>query len=284
MKTRLAIFIFALLLLPLAGSSLSGVQLSSLTPAPQADAGSMAGALHTSMVLLIYVLLLNHIVKRRTGSGPLEVRRSFYIALCIASAAMGWLLSYLNIFVASWEAPQNAVWIVQLLLYTPAFALLAPAVLITCALFDSFPGVIQSLNFDMRISIPGAKMLARGFMALALLGLMGGALWPAELYWLLWISPLLLLAALQALWCENTIFSDLKSGSWGRLLSAALSGILVSNFAAINYQSNASLSINLPSMLLVQSGFVVFGLLCLQLADVLAPSDCSEHDDIPAIN
>lgn len=283
MKTRLAIFVFALLLLPLAGFSLSGAQWSNLAPAQQADAGSLAGALHTSMVLLIYVLIVNQIVKRRTGSAPLDAQRGLYIALCIASAAMGWLLSYLNIFVASWEAPQDNVWIVQLLIYTPAFGLLAPAVLITSALFGSFPGVIQSLNFAMRVPVPAAKLLASSFMALALLGLMGGALWPAELYWLMWISPLLLLSALQALWGENTIFSELKSGAWGRFLFAALSGVIVSNFAAINYQSNASLSINLPSMLLVQCGFAVFGLLCLQLADMLAAGTATELNNSAAL-
>jgi hypothetical protein len=103
------------------------------------------------------------------------------------------------------------------------------------------------------------------------LGLLGGAAWPAGLSGLLWVAPLLLLVALQQLWHEDTIFSGLKSGDWGRVICAALAGVITCNLAVITYQTNGGgLEINLPNPLLEQLGFAVFGLLCLQLGDVVA--------------
>lgn len=270
MKTRLGIFILTLLLLPLCGLWLSGAEWNELMLSELSDDGVIPATLRTSLMLLFYVLLVNHTIKRMTGNSPLDDQRSFFIGMSIASALTGWLLSYLNIFVASWTVPQNYAWFVQLLLYTPLFALLAPAVLITRALLGSFPGLLKALTCRLTFTAPNAETLARVLLAIALLGLTAGAAWPATLYWLLWIAPLLLLVGMQLLWQENTIFNRIKSGDWGRVVCTSFSGILVGNLSVISYQSNASLSINLPNMTTAQAGFVVFGLLCLQLSDVLA--------------
>jgi hypothetical protein len=270
MKTRLGIFISALLLLPLAGLWLSGAEWAELVAVTVSGDDGLAATLRTSIMLMLYSLLINHIIKRRTGNSPFDDQRSFFIGMSIASALTGWLLSYLNIFVASWTVPQDYAWFVQLLLYTPLFALLAPAVLITRALLGSFPGLLKALTCRLTFTAPNAETLARVLLAIALIGLTAGAAWPATLFWLLWIAPLLLLVAMQLLWNESTIFNRIKSGDWGRIVCTALSGIIVGNISVISYQSNASLSINLPNMTTAQTGFVVFGLLCLQLSDVLA--------------
>ena len=270
MKTRLGIFISALLLLPLAGLWLSGAEWSELMAIAVSSDDGLAATLRTSIMLMLYSLLINHIIKRMTGNSPFDDQRSFFIGMSIASALTGWLLSYLNIFVASWTVPQDYAWFVQVLLYTPLFALLAPAVLITRALLGSFPGLLKALTCRFTFNTPNAETLARLLLATALMGLTAGAAWPAKLFWLLWIAPLLLLVAMQLLWNENTIFTRIKAGDWGRVVCTALSGIIVGNLSVISYQSNASLSINLPNMTMAQAGSVVFGLLCLQLSDVLA--------------
>ncbi|MFA6971535.1 MAG: hypothetical protein WC208_09060 [Gallionella sp.] len=270
MKTRLGIFIATLLLLPLAGLLLTGAQWNDLVNASSASDESIAAALRTSMMLLFYVLLVNHTIKRLTGNSPFSAQKSYFIGVSIASMVLCWLLSYLNLFVASWTVQQDNSLIVQILLYTPLFALLAPAVLITRALLGSFPGLLKALT--CRIALPAAsgETLARILLPLAVFGLLGGAAWPAKLFWLLWVSPLLLLVAMQFLWHESSIFAGGKSGDWGRILCTALSGIAVGNLAVISYQANASLTINLSNTMLAQAGFAVFGLTCLQLGDVIA--------------
>lgn len=160
--------------------------------------------------------------------------------------------------------------IVQFLLYTPAFALLAPSVLVTRALLGSFPGVLKALAFRFTLPQISRETGVRILIPVALTGLLGGAAWPAELFWLIWLSPLILLIALQLLWHESTIFSALKSGDFGRIVCTMIAGVMVCNIGAIFFQSHAYLQINLPNMQVVQLSFALFGLLCLQLGDLLA--------------
>ncbi len=270
MKTRLGIFIAALLLLPIAGLLLSGAQWSDLVILSSANDDAAAATLRTSMMLLFYVLLVNHTVKRLTGNSPFSAQRNYFTGVSIASVVLCWLLSYLNLFVASWTVQQDNSAVVQALLYTPVFALLAPAILITRSLLGSFPVLLKSLTFRGTFSINNSEAIARILLAAALLGLTGGGAWPVQLYWLLWCSPLLLLIALQLLWHESSIFSGIKSGDWGRVVCTAFSGIIVGNLAVIIYQGHASLTINLPNIQLAHAGFALFGLTCLQLSDVIA--------------
>ena len=271
MKTRLVIFIASLLLLPLAGLFLSGASWGDLTFSSAAVPDeTLTPTLRTSLMLLFYVLLMNHTIKRLTGNSPFGAQRDYFIGVAIASAILGWLLSYLNQYVASWTVAQDNPLLVQILLYTPVFALLAPAVLITRSLLAVFPGVLKSLAFRTNLTPPSGETLTFILLPLAIIGLLGGASWPAQLFWLFWLAPLLLLLALQLLWNESTIFSGLKTGDWGRIVCTAFSGIIVGNLAVATYQMNASLQINLSSPWLAQAGFALFGLLCLQLGDVIA--------------
>jgi len=270
MKTRLGIFIFSLILLPLGGFHLSGKVWNELPAGIPAESGNIAAILLTTLMLLAYVLLTNYMIKRITGNSPINIQRNYYMWMAAASAILGWLLAYLNLFTASWLASQGKP-AMQLLLYTPLFALLAPAVLGTRALLGSFSGLLKCLARGLALPVPDGETPSIFLVSIAVLGLMGGAAWPAQLYWLLWLSPLLLLAALQLLWHESTIFSGLKSGDWGRVICAALAGMIVGNLTAISYQASGGNPIsNLSNPLFAQLGYAVFGLLCLQLGDVVA--------------
>ena len=270
MKTRLGIFIFSLILLPLGGFLLSGKAWDELPAGIPAGSENIAAILLTTLVLFAYILFANHMIKRTTGNSPINIQRNYYVWMAAASAILCWLLAYLNLFTASWLASQGKP-AMQILLYTPLFALLAPAVLSTRALLGSFSGLLKFLARGLALPVPDGETLSLSIVSVSVLGLLGGAAWPAQLYWLLWLSPLLLLAALQLLWHESTIFSGLKSGDWGRVTCAALAGSIVGNLAAISYQAGGGRLIsNLPNPLLAQLGYMLFGLLCLQLGDVVA--------------
>ncbi len=270
MKTRLGIFIATMLLLPLAGLLLSGAQWSDLVSTASASDDAIPATLRTSIMLLLYVLLINHTVKRLTGNSPLSAQKNYFIAVSIASAVLCWLLSYLNLFVASWTVEQDNSAFVQILIYTPLFALLAPAILLTRSFLGSSPSLLKSLTFRGSLPSTSGETLARILMPIAVFGLSAGAAWPAQLFWLLWTAPLLLLIAMQFLWHESSIFTSAKSGDWGRIVCTALSAIVVGNLSVISYQANAPLEINLPNIWVAQAGLVLFGLTCLQLSDVIA--------------
>lgn len=270
MKTRLGIFVFSLVLLPLAGWLLSGREWSELSAGDSSAPVNIPATLLTTLMLLGYVFLSNHMIKLNTGTNPLKLQGSYFLVMAAAGAVLGWLLAYLNLFAANWSAAQGHP-VLQLLLYTPLFALLVPAVLSTRALLGSFPGLLKRLARGIPLPALGGETAAFILVLIAVLGLLGGAAWPARLFWLFWVAPLLLLAALQLLWHEVTVFSSLRTGDWGRVICTALAGIITGNLAVITYQTNGgALEINLPNPLFAQLGYAVFGLLCLQLGDVIA--------------
>ncbi len=280
MKTRLGIFVICLLLLPMAGYGLSGgadfpnentaENTAEPLSVPLYFSAQFTATLLTSFALIAYILLANHLIRLRTGSSPLNVQGRYFLVMGVAGAVLGWLLVYLNYFAASWRSESgDPVW--SVLISTLLFALLTPAVLSTRALLGSFTGLLKLLARGVILPAPGDETLVYSLMPLAVLGLLGGAAWPAHLYGLLWLAPLLLLVALQLLWNQATIFSGLKSGDWGRVICVALAGIITCNFAMLAYQlSGGSVEINLPHPLFAQFGYAVFGLLCQQLGDVVA--------------
>ncbi len=266
MKLHLGIFAVVLLLLPLAGLYLGGASLHPPASADLPDVGSVPATLRTSIMLMLYTLLINHVIKRITGNAPMDSRRGYFIRVSIASALTGWLFSYLNLFIDSWTVPQYGPMILQALLYTPLYALLAPAVLITRDLLSSFPALAASLTF--RNTASGIPRLTRQrlLITVTFIGLTSGVIWPAQLFWLFWLSPLTLLMALQKR--DETARST--STDLSPAFFSALSGLFIGNLAVISYQSNAYLQINLPNIMVAQTGLALFGLLCLQLGKLLA--------------
>jgi hypothetical protein len=267
---RLGIFALSLLLLPLIGLWISGSEWSALVVGNVPSSEIIPTTLRTTLMLAGYIFLTNHINKLYTGNNLLNLQRNYYTAVSAASAVLGWLLVYLNFFVASWTPLQGNL-ALEVLLYTPLFALLTPAILSTRALFGLFDGLLKFMSQGIVIPAPNAEKLSFILVALSALGLLGGAAFPEIFYVLLWLAPLLLLIALQLLWNESTIFSGLKSGDWGRVICVALSGIIVGNVAVAAYQSNGgSVSINITHPAIIQIGYAIFGLLCVQLGDVVA--------------
>lgn len=269
MKTRLALFAAALLLLPYAGLLLSGGEWDEL-PVPGTASASLTPAVAAVLALLCLALLANLWVTVRSGNNPFKLQRDYFLAVAAAGCGLGWLLVYLNHFAASWLA-EGALGASGALLQSLLFALLAPAVLSTRALLGSSAGLLKRLSHTLPLAAPASGTAAFVLAALALPGLAAGAVWPARLFWLLWAAPLLLLAALQLLWHESTIFSGVARGDWGRLVCAALSGLLVGNLAATTFRvAGGSLIVRLPNTAFTQLGYALFGLLCLQLGDVIA--------------
>ncbi len=269
MKTRLALFVSAVLLLPLAGLLLSGGLWDEYANSAIASA-SLVPAVTTLLAVLCFTLFTNLLVTARSGNNPFKLQRDYFLAIAASSGVLGWLLVYLNLYTTSWltEGTLDAG---NLVLLTFLFALLAPAVLSTRALLGSFAGLLKRLSFTRSFPSPANDTAAFILAPLAFFGLVGGAAWPAQLFWLLWTAPLLLLLALQLLWHESTIFSAVVKGDWGRILCTALSGLVVGNLAVAVFKgAGGTLIMQLPNAAFAQLGYVLFGLLCLQLGDVIA--------------
>jgi hypothetical protein len=271
MKIRLGIFVLVSLLLPFAGLLLSGTEWSELelrNLTGDATIVNPPATLLTTLMMAGYIIFINHLNKLVTGNQPFKGQINYMLWVGAASAVLGWLAVYMNLYTATW-ATQAGNPIMQGLLYTPLFALLAPAVLCTRAFIAALPNVLKALSSRHTFTPPAAETLAYVLLGLSALGFIGGVAWHTQLIVLFWLAPLLLLAGMQLLWNESTIFSGLKTGDNGRIICAALAGLIAGNFALFAYQNNGGL-ITLDSALLRHTGLIVFGITCMQLADVVA--------------
>ncbi|MDX8385139.1 MAG: hypothetical protein R8M11_01320 [Gallionella sp.] len=270
MKIRLGIFVAALILMPASGLWLTGTEWDDLYRHSTGQVANIPAVLLTTLLFVGYILLINQMVKILTGNSPIYMQRDFFQWMSAGSLILTWLFVYMNRYVANWSMSSENI-VMQLLLYSPLFAMLAPAVLITRNLLGTSGGLIKALS--KMPSLPAVSGESAFFILapIASVGLVGSAVWPGQLFWLQWISPLLLLAALQLLWNESTIFSALTSGNWGRMVCAALAGIIVGNFVIFAFQYNGGdVNLLVSPAFLAQLGFIFYGLTCLQLSDLIA--------------
>jgi hypothetical protein len=265
MLIRLALFTFLLLALPFAGSLLSGSEVDwQFGDLATQALPPLLGSLGALLALFIAVELGN---RQRS---LLKLQRRYFLALAGAGAICGWLLLYLNRYAESWLAP-GALDVSGMLALTLLFALLLPTVLGLRTLLASLPGVLQRLARLPALPALSGTHAVNVLAPLAMLGLIGGAAWPEPLFWLLWMSPLLLLVGLQLMWHERSIFAELANGDWGRVLCAALSGLLACNIAVLAFRlGGGTLLAQVPNAAFAQLGYALFGLLSLQLGDVIA--------------
>lgn len=267
MKTRLAIFVTTLLLLPYMGLLLSDGQLNE-SALPLAT--SLTPLIATLLVTLLLALLSNHWGASRSGNNLLRLQRNYYVAMALTSGVMGWLLVYLNLYTHSWLTTESTS-VASALIQSLLFATLAPAILSIRALLGSFASLLKLLSRNFAAPSPAHDTAAIILIPLAFIGLLGGVAWPATLFWLFWLAPLLLLLALQLLWHESSIFTGLADGDWSRIVTAAISGLIVCNVALITFElAGGTLLIDLPNMAFQQLGYALFGLISLQLGDVIA--------------
>ncbi|GAB4122153.1 MAG: hypothetical protein Fur0040_02600 [Sideroxydans sp.] len=268
MKTRLALFVAMLLLLPPLGAWLSdpaapfNPSLPSITP----DAASWI----TLPLLAALLAGANTWLTRRQGHNLLRLQTRYYLTLTLFGAVLGGLLLWLNRFAVSWDTP-GARDALTLLGDSLLFALLLPTVLIVRALLASFPLLLHRSARGPALPAPPQQLASSLLLLAALGGLLAGPTWPQALFWLLWLSPLLLLMALQQLWHEDTIFAGLAQGDWSRPLLAALAGLVVCNLALASFRlAGGNLIWQLPHDAFAQWLYASYGLLCLQLGDVVA--------------
>jgi len=230
-----------------------------------------------------YVVLVNALTWRRTGHCLLRDRPLRLLALFPLSAVFWWFFEFLNRFVQNWyyvggEAlgPWQYFWQATL-----PFSTVLPAVLSTRDLLASYPRLYAGLGDAWRIrpAAPRALALAAllaGGTALACIGV-----WPRLLYPLVWVAPLILLLALEALVGRPTILAPIARGDWREPWLAALAALVCGLFWELwNAGSLARWEYAIPHVhrfevfampLLGFAGYLPFGLQCLAAARLLGP-------------
>ena len=267
MKIRLSLFTAAVLLLPLLALLLSGQE----WPPTNRIGGNVAlPALFSLTALLTCAYLLDTLSFRRSGSSLLRTQRAYVRWLSATGALLCVLFACLNMLSPLWISPLPSP--AEIALAALFGGVLLPAILITRLWLSSLPLLLHRLTHTLAVPATQAEPAASLLLLTTLIGLLGGSVWPMQLAWLLWLSPLLLLTALQLLWHESTVFSGLKHGDWSRVVLGGAAGILVGGGTLTLYKlAGGALYLTAPFWLFTLL-LAAFGLLCLQLGDVIAES------------
>ena len=227
-----------------------------------------------------YIIVVNALCVRQSGRCPLLHESLFFACLFPLSAVFWWFFEYLNQFVHNWFYTGVDYGPLAYSIHaTISFCTVLPAVYTTqkwIAGLDVFRSRFYGLPPVRKIP---SKFLNSTILILSSAGLIGVGLRPEELFSLLWLSPLLILTALQHLAGQPTLFTALADGDWRPAVTAALAALLCGFFWEMwNYYSLARWVYNIPFVyrfrifempILGYMGYLPFGLLCIEITGLL---------------
>ena len=234
---------------------------------------------HTfSPLWLAYILVVNGLCYRRSGVCFMTRRPGFFLLLFPVSATFWWFFEYLNRFVQNWYytgadfSPWSYFWLATL-----PFSTVLPAVLSTREWLLTFSWFSTGFGNFRPFHLPLSNLIGWMFFFFAALGLTGIGIWPNYLFPLLWISPLLIVLALQSLFKESTLLTEMAAGNLSRAAASAAAALVCGWFWEMwNIFSLAKWEYSIPFVhrfqvfempILGFAGYLPFGLECTVIGD-----------------
>ncbi|OGV43104.1 MAG: hypothetical protein A2X46_11780 [Lentisphaerae bacterium GWF2_57_35] len=228
-----------------------------------------------------YILCVNALAYRRTGSCMLTHQRFYFILLFLVSAAFWWFFEYLNRFVQNWYyvGADDLSPFKYFVFATLPFSTVLPAVLGTYDLLNSAMAPPPATRFYGYLPVKSPPILPWTILLSACLGLAGIGIWPDLLFPLLWLSPLLILGAWQAIRREETILFNITPEKWHRICLLAVAALICGFFWELwNFHSYAKWIYTVPFVnrfhlfempLLGYAGYLPFGIECALIGDLI---------------
>jgi len=237
---------------------------------------------HTFIPLwLAYILVVSALCHWRGGRCLLRERPRGFLLLFPASAVFWWFFEYLNRFVQNWYycGVESFGPVAYVIMATVSFSTVLPAVMATHDLLLTFPALGQGLSGGVQASGAWPKPAAGVALALAGAGLAFVGVLPNQLFPLLWVSPFLIVLALQVLREQCPILDALRRGDWHGLVAAPLAGLVCGGFWEMwNILSLAKWEYAVPFVdrfhifempLVGYAGYLPFGLECLVIGQLI---------------
>jgi hypothetical protein len=228
-----------------------------------------------------YIILVNALCVQRTGNSLITEAPIRFAGLIIASTIFWWFFEYLNRFVQNWYyvgvdefGPLSYTLFASL-----AFATVLPAVLSTFRLLLTFALFNQGLKNLPPIHCPAPQFMAITALSVAAVSLLLLGIFPNALFAMLWVSPLLIMTALQTMSKQPTIFTPLNRGDWRPPVTAALAALICGFFWELwNIGSQAQWRYAIAYVdrfqlfampILGYGGYLPFGLECLVVGSIV---------------
>jgi hypothetical protein len=182
---------------------------------------------HTFFTLWLgYILVVDGLVFRRTGTSPASRSAGSFTAAFPVSAALWWYFEFVNRFVQNWwyDGVTHFSALHYLAYGTLCFSTVIPAILETADLLASFRWFRLAYREGPCWRVP-ARAGRRAVMAGGIAALVAMALWPNPLFFLTWLAPLAVLSVALAQAGTETPFTAMRRGDYSglfRLAAAAL--------------------------------------------------------------
>jgi hypothetical protein len=222
-----------------------------------------------------FILFLNALSVKRSGSCLLLRRPLRFLLLFPASAGFWWFFEFLNRFVQNWfyvgvdsMGPAGYAYDASL-----SFATVLPGVLSMNDLLLTIPALGHGLAHCRPIRLPASRWIPLAFLIMAGIGLSLIGLFPNQLFGLLWVAPLIIILSIQALAGGPTPLYPLSWGDWRPVVVPALAALICGFFWEMwNYFSLAHWTYSIPLVqrfhlfampILGYGGYLPFGLECL---------------------
>jgi hypothetical protein len=185
----------------------------------------VAGASYFFFLWLGYVLTVDSLVERRSGSSPLGRGRAGWLALFVLSAPAWWLFEYLNGFLHNWEylGAESFGPLTYAALATLCFSTVLPAVFTTAELLYALVGKNRLTGRRALSVTPRALSIWIGCGLLLLGGVVAAPRWffPAA-----WLAVFLVLDPLNHLAGRPSVMARFGQGDY-RLAAVLALGAFV---------------------------------------------------------
>lgn len=253
---------------------------------------------HTFFPLWLgYILLVDALVCRRSGSSLLRRAPRHLLVLFPASSLTWWYFEFINRLVHNWWYEGAEVFTAGRYVFhaTLCFSTVLPAVFETRELLMTLPWFQRSYRGARPMGLqPGfgnALIMALGVAGLVILGAV-----PEQTFFLTWVAPLLVLFA-GLVWADpGEPFRDLREGDYTRMLSLAASALVCGFFWELwNYGSMPKWHYSVPYVnrfhvfempIVGYAGYLPFGPICwffwVVLRKLVGGRDGATQPDVPA--
>jgi hypothetical protein len=230
---------------------------------------------------LAYIITINALAYRRSGHCLMIDRTALFLFLFPVSALFWWIFEYLNRFVQNWYYLGGEWRALEYICYaTIPFSTVLPAVMGTMEWVTTWEWPSRSFRHFLPLPCRHPKAVATGVIILATGGLTAIGIFPNHLFPLLWISPLLMVVALQTLFGKAHILSDIRHGNWHPVIAWAVAALICGFFWEMwNIYSLAKWRYSIPFVdrfrlfempILGYAGYLPFGLECAVISRLIA--------------
>ncbi|MEJ2763837.1 hypothetical protein VV869_07640 [Photobacterium sp. MCCC 1A19761] len=227
-----------------------------------------------------YILVINGLSEKQHGMSLLRAQPGRLGWLFLMSAVFWWFFEYLNLFVHNWYYVGPPITpLTRTLTASLSFSTVLPAVMSTVFWLAEFQRCQNAYTQYVRFPLPHPKALAGLALLAAMLSLFALGAWPDSFFPLVWISPLMVIVALETLAGKPTLFSVIPKGDWRPFALPALAGLQCGFLWELwNFGSKAPWIYNIPYVdrfylfempLLGYAGYLPFGLECALIASLL---------------